>query len=92
MSLFHLHKTKIIVTNDCINRSTVVSAKNIAVLKMLLNHLTPVYQRWSRGNKARGQGQGHKKNPRPRSRTGMLEAKAKDQGPEVVSNEVVLLK
>ena len=26
-------------------------------------------QRWSRGNKARGQGQGHKKNPRPRPRT-----------------------
>ena len=49
-------------------------------------------QRWIRGHKARGQGQGHKKNPRPRSRTafrgqtlsrprtGMLEAKAKDQG------------
>ena len=52
-------------------------------------------QRWSRGHKARGQGQGHKKNPRPRPRprtafprtdtleakgTGMLEAKAKDQG------------
>ena len=49
-------------------------------------------QRWSRGLKARGQGQGqgHKKNPRPRTafrgqnlsrpRTGMLEAKAKDQG------------
>ena len=47
-------------------------------------------QRWSRGHKARGQGQGHKKNPRPRTafrgqtlsrpRTGMLEAKAKDQG------------
>ena len=44
-------------------------------------------QRWSRGHKARGQG--HKKNPRPRPfreqtlsrpRTGMLEAKAKDQG------------
>ena len=51
-------------------------------------------QRWSRGHKARGQDQGHKKNPRPsqgqgqpfrgqtllRPRTGMLEAKAKDQG------------
>ena len=44
-------------------------------------------QRWSRGHKARGQGQGHKKNARPfrgqtlsRPRTGMLEAKAKDQG------------
>ena len=49
-----------------------------------------VYQRWSRGNKARGQGQGHKKNPRPRQpfrgqtlskpRIGMLEAKTMDQG------------
>ena len=35
-------------------------------------------QRWSRGHKA--QGQGHKKNLRPRPRTGMLEAKAKDKG------------
>ena len=38
------------------------------------------YQRWSRGNKARGRGQGHKKNltPRPRialPRTDILEAK-----------------
>ena len=54
------------------------------------------YQRWSRGHKARGQGQGqgHKKirgqgqgQGQPfrgqnlsRPRTGMLEAKAKDQG------------
>ena len=50
------------------------------------------YQRWSRGHKARGQGQGHKKNrgqgqgqpfrgqTLSRPRTGMLEAKAKDQG------------
>ena len=48
------------------------------------------YQRWSRRHKARGQGQKHKKNPRPRQpyqgqtlsrpRTGMLEAKANDQG------------
>ena len=37
-------------------------------------------QRCSRGHKARGQGRGHKKNPRPRTRIGMLEAKAKDQG------------
>ena len=52
-------------------------------------------QRWSRGHKARGQGQGHKKKIRgqgqgqgqpfrgqtlSRPRTGMLEAKAKDQG------------
>ena len=48
-------------------------------------------QRWSRGHKAQGQGQGHKKirgqgQGQPfrgqnlsRSRTGMLEAKAKDQ-------------
>ena len=48
-------------------------------------------QRWSRGHKARGQGQGHKKNrgqgqgqlfrgqTLSRPRTGMLEAKAKDQ-------------
>ena len=41
-----------------------------------------IQQRWSRGNKARGQGQdqGHKKIPRPRPRTDTLEAKAKDQG------------
>ena len=50
------------------------------------------YQRWSRGHKARGQGQGHKKiqgqgqgqpfrgQTLSRPRTGMLEAKAKDQG------------
>ena len=52
------------------------------------------YQRWSRGHKARGQGQGYKKirgqgqgqgqpfrgQTLSRPRTGMLEAKAKDQG------------
>ena len=49
------------------------------------------YQRWSRGHKARGQGQGHTKKIRGQGqpfrgqtlsgpRTGMLEAKAKDQG------------
>ena len=49
-------------------------------------------QRWSRGHKARGQSQGHKKirgqgqgqpfrgQTLSRPRTGMLEAKAKDQG------------
>ena len=49
-------------------------------------------QSWSRGHKARGQGQGHKKirgqgqgqpfrgQTLSRARTGMLEAKAKDQG------------
>ena len=47
-------------------------------------------QRWSRGHKDRGQGQGHKKirgqgqpfrgQTLSRPRTGMLEAKAKDQG------------
>ena len=49
-------------------------------------------QRWSRGHKARGQGQGHKNirgqgqgqpfrgQTLSRPRTGMLEAKAKDQG------------
>ena len=36
-------------------------------------------QRWSRGHKTRGQGQGHKKTLRPRPRTGLLEAKAKDR-------------
>ena len=45
-----------------------------------------VFQRLSRGHKARGQGQGHKKNPRPRTafpRTDTLEAKdrnARGQG------------
>ena len=51
-----------------------------------------IYQRWSRGHKPRGQGQGHKKirgqgqgqpfrgQTLSRPRTGMLEAKAKDQG------------
>ena len=56
---------------------------------MLINK----HQRWSRGHKARGQGQGHKQKIRgqgqgqpfrgqtlSRPRTGMLEAKAKDQG------------
>ena len=50
------------------------------------------WQRWSRGHKARGQGQGHKKirgqgqgqpfrgQDLSRQRTGMLEAKVKDQG------------
>ena len=53
----------------------------------LLSGLT-YYQRWSRGQEARGQGQGHKKNPRPRPRTAFprtdtLEAKdrnARGQG------------
>ena len=58
-----------------------------------------VYQRWSRGHKARGQGQGqgHKKNPRPRPRprtafprTDTLEAKDRNargqgQGPRTQS-------
>ena len=39
-----------------------------------------MYQRWSRGHKARGQGQGHKKILRLRPSTDPLEAKAKDQG------------
>ena len=47
-----------------------------------------IYQRWSRGHKARDQGQRHKKNPRPRPRTAFprtdtLEAKdsnARGQG------------
>ena len=60
-------------------------------ISLLLNNCIN-YQRWSRGHKARGQGQGHKKirgqgQEQPfrgqtltRPRTGMLEAKAKDQG------------
>ena len=54
-----------------------------------------IYQRWSRGHKARGQGQGHKKNPRPRPRTAFprtdtLEAKDRNargqgQGPRTQS-------
>ena len=61
--------------------------------------LRPIYQRWSRGHKARGQGQGqgHKKNPRPRPRprtafprTDTLEAKDRNargqgQGPRTQS-------
>ena len=55
-------------------------------------HPNPFHQRWSRGHKARGQGQGHKEirgqgqgqpfrgQTLSRPRTGMLEAKAKDQG------------
>ena len=41
-----------------------------------------IYQRWSRGHKARGQGQGQpfRGQTLSRPRTGMLEAKAKDQG------------
>ena len=40
------------------------------------------HQRWSRGHKARGQGQGQpfRGQTLSRQRTGMLEAKAKDQG------------
>ena len=39
-------------------------------------------QRWSRGHKARGQSQGQpfREQTLSRPRTGMLEAKAKDQG------------
>ena len=47
----------------------------------------PIYQRWSRGHKARktkkkirGQGQPFRGQTLSRPRTGMLEAKAKDQG------------
>ena len=56
----------------------------------LHDFLSAGYQRRSRGHKARGQGQGHKKiqgQGQPfrgqnlsRPRTGMLEAKVKDQG------------
>ena len=60
----------------------------------------PNRQRWSRGNKARGQGrgQGHKKNPRPRTafpRTDTLEAKdrnARGQGQEPRTQAQVLSK
>ena len=55
-----------------------------------------VYQKWSRGHKARGQGQGHKKirdkgqgqpfrgQTLSRPRTKMLETKAKDTGASVI--------
>ena len=53
----------------------------------VLTAMKSVGQRWSRGHKARGQGQRHKKirgqgqgQTLSRPRTGMLEAKAKDQG------------
>ena len=39
-----------------------------------------VLQRWSRGHKARGQGQPFRGQTLSRPKTGMLEAKAKDQG------------
>ena len=61
-----------------------------------LNNHCYIYQRWSRGHKARGQGKGHKKNPRPRTafpRTDTLEAKdrnARGQGPR--TQEQVLSK
>ena len=46
--------------------------------------MSTIQQRWSRGHKARGQGQGQGQPFRgqtlSRPRTGMLEAKAKDQG------------
>ena len=65
----------------------------------LLRLSAGIYQRWSRGHKARGQGQGqgHKKNPRPRPRprtafprTDTLEAKDRNargqgQGPRTQS-------
>ena len=47
-------------------------------LLKLTSRKRDIHQKWSRGHKVRGQGQGHKKNSR--TRTGMLEAKAKDQG------------
>ena len=61
------------------------------VLQIHSNYQWYYDQRWSRGHKARGQGQGHKKirgqgqgqpfrgQTLSRLRTGMLEAKAKDQ-------------
>ena len=64
---------------------------------MTLRSYQAIYQRWSRGHKARGQGQGqgHKKNPRPRPRTAFprtdtLEAKDRNargqgQGPRTQS-------
>ena len=51
------------------------------IIYFLYHHF---YQRWSRGHKARGRGQGQGQPFRgqtlSRPRTGMLEAKAKDQG------------
>ena len=59
---------------------------------VILPRVANEQQRWSRGHKARGQGQGHKKirgqgqgqpfrgQTLSRPRTGMLQAKAKDQG------------
>ena len=61
-------------------------------LGVCLTRYNTLVQRWSRGHKARGQGQGHKKirgqgqghpfrgQTLSKPRTGMLEAKAKDQG------------
>ena len=41
-----------------------------------------IYQRWSRGHKARGQGQGHKKNPRPRKDSLSEDRHSRGQGQE----------
>ena len=72
--------------------ATSILAKKSCLCSPTLLLFHPIYQRWSRGHKARGQGQGqgHKKNPRPRprprtafSRTDTLEAKdrnARGQG------------
>ena len=63
-----------------------------------LNNHCYIYQRWSQGHKARGQGKGHKKNPRPRTafpRTDTLEAKdrnARGQGQGPRTQEQVLSK
>ena len=70
------------------------TAEVVPIFKKSERELCSNYQRWSRGHKARGQGQGHKKirgqgqglgqpfrgQTLSRPRTGMLEAKAKDQG------------
>ena len=70
---------------------SISKGKLIDNVSIRLRKLVNKYQRWSRGQKARGQGQGHKKSPRPRPRTAFprtepLEAKDRNgrgqgQGP-----------
>ena len=80
------------ICNVCVKRTRPNAVDRLGCTTIeLLSGLT-YYQRWSRGHKARGQGQGHKKirgqgqgqpfrgQTLSRPRTGMLEAKAKDQG------------
>ena len=80
MRLYKHSKTQLIklryMKSMKLSRITIVTSYCITVKYII------IYQRWSRGHKARGQGQGQpfRGQTLSRPRTEMLEAKAKDQG------------